>query len=332
MVESNSEITKPIGGYFELADRESADNFPHKDGILLNTGRNALEYILRSIKDIKSIYLPYFTCEVVLEPIKKLGIPYNFYRINPRFEIADCIILGEGDYIIVNNYYGIKDLYIRSLYARYGDHLIVDCAQAFFAPVVTGIKAFYSCRKFVGVADGGIAYLGNEIGADVSLLEFEPTETHSDHLLIRKEKGAEAGFCNYQANEAALDRQPIRQMSELTKDALQHIDYDKIKQQRIRNWNILNDSLVVTNQIQTPLTSDFECPMVYPYMVENGLELRKKLISEKIFVAKYWPNVIPYDGFEFEVNLADKVVCLPLDQRYDKEDMNRIIEIIKNYE
>ena len=172
MVESNSEITKPIGGYFELADRESADNFPHKDGILLNTGRNALEYILRSIKDIKSIYLPYFTCEVVLEPIKKLGIPYNFYNINPRFEIADRIILGEGDYIIVNNYYGIKDLYIRSLYARYGDHLIVDCAQAFFAPVVTGIKAFYSCRKFVGVADGGIAYLGNEIGADDRCLKL----------------------------------------------------------------------------------------------------------------------------------------------------------------
>lgn len=249
MVESNSEIITPIGGYFELADRETADNFPHKDGILLNTGRNALEYILRSIKDIKSIYLPYFTCEVVLEPIKKLGIPYNFYHINPRFEIANRIILGEGDYIIVNNYYGIKDLYIRSLYARYGDHLIVDCAQAFFAPVVTGIKAFYSCRKFVGVADGGIAYLGNEIGADVSLLEFEPTETHSDHLLIRKEKGAEAGFCNYQANEAALDRQPIRQMSELTMEALQHIDYDKIKQQRIRNWNTLNDALVATNQI-----------------------------------------------------------------------------------
>ena len=330
MVESNSKI-KPIGGYFELADREITDNFPHKNGILLNTGRNALEYILRSINNIKRIYLPYFTCEVVLEPIRKLGISYNYYQINPRFEISDRIVLGEGEYIIVNNYYGIKDLYIRSLYARYGEHLIVDCAQAFFAPVVNGIKAFYSCRKFVGVADGGIAYLGNEIGADISQLEVEPTETHSDHLLIRKEKGAEAGFRNYQANEAALDSQPIRQMSAFTKDALLHIDYEKIKHQRIRNWNTLNDALVATNQIQTPLTSDFDCPMVYPYMVENGLELRKKLISEKIFVAKYWPNVISYDGFEFEANLADKVVCLPLDQRYDKEDMNRIIEIINTY-
>ena len=49
---------KVIGGYFELADIEQANNFPHKNGILLNTGRNALEYILSSIKDVKLIYLP----------------------------------------------------------------------------------------------------------------------------------------------------------------------------------------------------------------------------------------------------------------------------------
>lgn len=320
---------KAIGGYFELADCEQADNFPHKNGILLNTGRNALEYILRSIKEIKCIYIPYFTCEVVLEPIKRMAIPYSFYQINSRFEIADRIILGENEYIIVNNYYGIKDLYIRSLYAKYGDHLIVDCAQAFFAPTVPGIKAFYSSRKFVGVADGGIAYLGHESGADWTLFDEEPTELHSDHLVIRKQYGAEAGFKNYQVNEESIGNQPMRKMSTVTKNALLHIDYDKIKTKRIDNWNILNDILAATNQIQTPLTSDFECPMVYPYVVDNGLELRKKLISEKIFVAKYWPNVIPYNGFDFEVSLADKVVCLPLDQRYGEEDMNRIIDIIK---
>ena len=48
-----------IGGYFELADYEDGKNFPHPDSILLNTGRNALEYVLRSIGDVKGIYLPY---------------------------------------------------------------------------------------------------------------------------------------------------------------------------------------------------------------------------------------------------------------------------------
>ena len=46
-----------IGGYFELADCEQADNFPHINGVLLNTGRNALEYILRTNKRINIRYI-----------------------------------------------------------------------------------------------------------------------------------------------------------------------------------------------------------------------------------------------------------------------------------
>lgn len=321
---------KVIGGYFELADIEQANNFPHKNGILLNTGRNALEYILSSIKDVKLIYLPYFTCEVVLEPIKRLNIPYRFYHINLRLEIADSINLQKDEYIIVNNYFGIKDLYIRSLYARFKERIIVDCAQAFYSPIVTGLKAFYSTRKYVGVADGGICYLGNEIGDDIMMYEEEQTVLHSDHLIIRKLQGAEAGFKNFQTNEKALDNLPIRRMSSITKETLLNIDYDKIKVRRISNWNVLNKVLSDTNQLQTPLVSDFECPMVYPYVMENGLKVRQKLIKEKVFVAKYWPNVDEWLGDDaLETWMANNLLPLPIDQRYGKEDMERIINIIK---
>lgn len=321
-----------IGGYFELADCEQADNFPHGTGILLNTGRNALEYILRTIKQVSCIYIPYFTCEVVLEPIKRLRIPYNYYHINQCFEIAEDIKLGDNEYIIVNNYYGIKDSYISSLYNAYGEHMIVDCAQAFFAPVKSEIKAFYSSRKYVGVADGGIAYIGNEQPIDTSFYEEEPTVSHSDHLFIRKEKGAEAGFACYQADEEALDNQPIRRMSSVTKETLLRIDYERIKAKRLSNWAILEDALAGTNKIQLPAASEFECPMVYPYAVINGQELRKRLIENKVFVAKYWPNVILCEGFEFEVGLANNVMALPIDQRCDEEDMERIVSILKQHD
>ena len=46
-----------IGGYFELADCEQADNFPHINGVLLNTGRDALEYILHTNKRINIRYI-----------------------------------------------------------------------------------------------------------------------------------------------------------------------------------------------------------------------------------------------------------------------------------
>ena len=70
--------------------------------------------------------------------------------------------------------------------------------------------------------------------------------------------------------------------------------------------------------------------MVYPYVVENGLKVRQKLIKEKVFVAKYWPNVDEWLGDDaLETWMANNLLPLPIDQRYGKEDMERIINIIE---
>lgn len=319
-----------IGGYFELADLVERGEFPHNDGVLLNTGRNALEYILRSIGEVKHIYLPYYTCEVVLEPLKKLNIPYTYYHINSSFEIADKLNPLDGEYIIVNNYYGIKDTYIEKLAAQYGNQLIVDCAQAFFAKPIPGIKAFYSMRKYVGVADGGVAYLGNLQDELVDVEEMENTDDHDSHLFKRKQFGAEAGFADYQANEKKLDDQPIRLMSFQTKWLLDHIDYDNVVARRRENYQYLHEALGGMNALSLPDMDAFACPMVYPFKSITNKNLRKELIDNKIFVAKYWPNVEEQNSFETEYDLAMNVIPIPCDQRYGKDEMNRIIKIINN--
>lgn len=329
MVKGYSEKMKAIGGYFELAEYEEGGVFPHQDGILLNTGRNALEYILRSIDEVKHIYLPYYTCEVVLEPIKKLHIPYTYYHINQQFEIVDNILPKEGEYIIVNNYFGIKDAYIQQLAERYGDHLIVDCAQAFFAKPLPGIKCFYSTRKYVGVADGGVAYLGNLPNHKVEVNEIDLSDEHDSHLLKRKQFGAEAGFADYQANEKKLDNQTIRWMSVNTKWILDHIDYDNVIARRRENFLYLHDALAAMNLLQLPILDSFTCPMVYPIIMAAERNLRKELIENKVFVAKYWPNVEQKDGFEIEFGLATAIIPVPIDQRYGKEEMNRVMDLIK---
>lgn len=320
---------KAIGGYFELADYEEGGVFPHQDGILLNTGRNSLEYILRSIGMVEHIYLPYYTCEVVLEPINKLHIPYTYYHINQQFEIVDDIQLKEGEYIIANNYFGIKDAYIQQLAERYGNHLIVDCAQAFFAKPIPGIKCFYSTRKYVGVADGGVAYFGHLPDNRMEVNEIERSDEHDSHLLKRKQFGAEAGFADFQANEKNLDNQPIRWMSVNTKWILEHINYDKVIARRRENFQYLHDALIAKNQLQLPLFDSFVCPMVYPFMMETKRNFRKELIENKVFVARYWPNVERVASFEMEVVLANDIVPIPCDQRYDTDNMQRIIEILK---
>ena len=322
---------KAIGGYFELADYEEGSVFPHQDGMLLNTGRNALEYILRSIVEVKHIYLPYYTCEVVLEPIEKLHIPFTYYHINQQFEMVEAVQPKEGEYIIANNYFGIKDAYIQQLAKRYGDHLIVDCAQAFFAKPIPGIMCFYSTRKYVGVSDGGLAYMGNLPDGKVEVNEIEHSDEHDSHLLKRKQFGAEAGFADYQANEKKLDNQPIRWMSVNTKWILDHIDYNNVIGRRRENFQHLHEALAAKNQLKLPTLDSFTCPMVYPFMMTTEHHLRKELIDNKVFVAKYWPNVEWLEGFELDNELANNVVPIPCDQRYGVEEMNRIISVIKKY-
>lgn len=317
-----------IGGYFELADLVEGGVFPHNNGVLLNTGRNALEYILRSIGNVNQVYLPYYTCGVVLEPLKKLDIPFTLYHINTSFELADELNPKEDEYIIANNYYGIKDAYIEKLAARYGDQLIVDCAQAFFAKPLPSIKSFYSMRKYVGVADGGVAYLGNLPGDLVEMKEMEPTGDHDNHLFKRKQFGAEAGFADYQTNEKKLDNLPIRFISFQTKWILDHVDYYNMVARRRDNYRVLQDALGGLNELSLPDLDTFACPMVYPLIMKTNRNLRKELIDNKVFVARYWPNVEERKGFEQESDMALNVIPIPCDQRYGIKEMKRIIKII----
>jgi len=326
MVEGCDQI-KAIGGYFELADADYESGSLPVDGIALNTCRNALEYIILQLSDAKRIYVPYYTCEAVIEPLKRLSVKYEFYHINDQLEIAAELILGEGDYLIANNYFGIKDAYIAELAEKYGDKLIVDNAQALFAPVLPNIKAVYSTRKYVGVADGGFA-VGVSVAPAVDYVEDNSLD-HDSHLYIRKEKGAEAGFKDYQGNESRLDNQPILRMSSQTQEILSHIDYDTIIEKRRQNYLFLCEALNKRNKLQLPSIDSFTCPMVYPFVTDDE-SLRGRLIQNKVFVARYWPNVLEWCGEEeLESKLARHIIPLPIDQRYGEKDMERIIEVIK---
>ena len=144
-----------IGGYFSL-ELPQRDEY-HKDALRLNTGRNCLEYVLRA-RGYKKVYIPYYICDVVLEPFKKLGIPYEYYHVDIHLEIRDHFTLKADEALLYTNYYGLKQRYVEQLAERIGKRLIVDNTQAFYAKPLPGIDTFYTCRKFFGVADGAYLY------------------------------------------------------------------------------------------------------------------------------------------------------------------------------
>ena len=311
-----------IGGYFslELPAREEY----HKNAIRLNTGRNCLEYILRA-RGYKKVYVPYYTCEAVMEPINKLGIPYEYYHIDNHFEIRDRFTLKADEALLYTNYFGLKQRYVELLAEKTGTHLIVDNTQAFYAKPIPGIDTFYTCRKFFGVADG--AYLYTDKLMDEEFVQDESYDRMA-HLLKRIDLSAEQGFADFRKVDDGLDNQPIRKMSKLTKRIMQSIDYEAAAKKRRENYQMLHEVLGEENNLHLTFDED-AVPMVYPYLAPlQGL--REKLIENKIFVARYWSNVLDWTTEkDIEYFLAYQMQPLPIDQRCGAEEMQRIIDCIK---
>ena len=297
----------------------------HKNAIKLNTGRNCLEYILRC-RQYKKVYIPYYTCEVILEPIQKLNIAYEFYHINLSLEISDEIHLHESEALLYTNYYGLKQRYVELLAEKYGHCLIVDNTQAFYAKPIIGIDTFYTCRKFFGVPDGAYLYIDKLLDMD---LEQDVSYERMNSLSKRIDISPEAGYHDFRDVSKSLVGQPTKRMSKLTRRMMQGIDYEAIKQRRRTNYQMLDVVLRHDNNIVLTLEED-AVPMVYPYLTPvKGL--RERLIENKIFVARYWPNVLDWTlQNDLEYKLSNQMTPLPIDQRYDEVEINRIIEIITN--
>lgn len=312
---------EPIGGYFELELRKGEHY--HKDAIRLNTARNCFEYVLRT-RNYKKVYVPYYTCEVMLEPIKKLGIGYEFYPIKTSLDPVELPVLKEEEAFIYTNYFGLRQDCVKRLAKVYGTQLIVDNAQAFYAEPLQGIDTFYSARKFFGVSDGAYLYTETRLKQD---LEQDVSFNRMSHLLKRIDLSAESGFLDFRFNDDSLCRQGIKTMSRLTEAVLCGIDYETAKLKRRENYAFLDKVLCDSNRIHLEL-DDEVVPMVYAYLTDDA-SLRSRLIEHKVFVATYWPNVNEWTNSElFERDFSEKLIPIPCDQRYGLKEMNSIISLV----
>lgn len=299
---------KEIGGYFELGKGPFK---PYHDGVYLNSGRNALRYILRKL-GIHKIHVPYYTCPVVFEALKKENVSIEYYELDAQF-FPDRDF-PKNDFIIYNNYFGVCGGKVAKLAKDY-PNLIVDNAQAFFSRQ-TGRVAFYSPRKFFGLPDGGIV-----CGLDDESQELPKDESWNRmaHLLKRVDLGASAGYADFKANSRVLAQQEVKRMSSVTTLLMSHIDCCAAAVCRMKNFDILKGLLL------TPFPLDMladDVPMVYPYVTDDPY-LRRLLIQEKIYVASYWQDAKNCDS------LSLRILPLPIDQRYSEGDMNKIAKVVE---
>ena len=306
-------MIKEIGGYFEC-EKNSGDEY--YDYLAFNTGRDALKFIIER-RNIKKIYLPYYLCKVVRDTLEKEGVEIIYYHINEHFEP----IIDDYDnsiYLYLVNYFGILSrediLRIRSKFEK----IILDNTHAFFLQINIDADIIYNTRKYFGVCDG--AYLKTDLEGEE--LPLASSTNRLSYLFGRMENDAESFYKSFIKSEESLNNNGILGMSKITHNMLKGIDYKKVKAIREVNYNLLGKELNRKNKLK-----NMHSAFMYPLLVEDGKKLKKKLIENKIYVPTLWDNYQkPLN--DFEKDLLDNLVLLPIDQRYTRDDMQRIIDVI----
>lgn len=310
---------REIGGYIELDQYRLP--MLHEDAIKLNCGRNALAYILEARK-IKTIWLPYFLCASVRETCKKYGAQVKFYHIGQDF-LPEEISLSKEEWIYLVDYYGLlpREI-ILNIIAKY-QNVIVDFTQNYFAEPIPDVDTLYTCRKFFGVPDGAILYTNQKL--DRPLLQDESFD-RIHYILGRYERTASEFFEESTENNESFSQESIKIMSKLTNNLLHGIAYDEVRRVRTENFEYLRNRFNSINQIQVP---SIEGAYMYPLWIENAVEVKQKLLQDKIYIPTLWPNVLeelPSEWIEWK--MSRNILPLPVDQRYSQEDMEYIAQLI----
>lgn len=309
-----------IGGFFEL-EPEVAQNSAsfHASALALSTGRACLMMMLFELRPTR-VFVPHYTCDALLEPLRMQGIEIAFYALNRDLSPKQALRLGSRDFIIYINYFGLCDKQVCELSSIYGRQLLVDDTHAFFHGRRTGHWSFTSARKYFGVPDGAYLFAPLELPTPASQFNGDDLS----HLELRSNGLQKEAFAAYQVYEGTLDCSVAR-MSLFSSERLLRVDYSSVAKQRRRNFDRLHAALGPTNKFV--FDYGIAVPFCYPYLCDRT-ELRFELFAKGIYPPTLWSDVVDRAAPDWEIELSTALLPLPIDHRYGDTAMQQIIDSV----
>lgn len=299
----------------------------------VDSGRSAIQYILEK-GGYKKIWLPIYNCPLVESRIvSTTNIEIKWYNLNCDFSPQiDETELQDEDIILWVNYCGVmpQQLIDRvcDIQNRTKAHIIIDNIPAYFSEPREQVYNIYSCRKFLGVPDGG-----HIIKAEIEKRDL-PTYSSAEnylYLLQAFEEGSNSAYPNYLISESRFKESNIAYgMPKLTKQILKNIDYAAIKAKRKENFDRLHQYLSSSNRMEMDVETT--TPSVYPYLTSRK-DLREKLLNNHVYVSRFWKSVLSNgQSNAFERDLSEYLIPLPIDQRYTLEDIDKLANMVLKME
>ena len=316
-----------IGGEFWHIEK-SGDNFffPKKTHWFIS-GRSALKAIIRE-NDFKVVAVPDWCCDSIIKPFADAGIKVIFY---PALS-ENCNIPKEADCAFVMDFFGYTG---HSDTSSFDGSIIRDLTHSLFSAEYTDADYYFgSLRKWAGFATGGFAWgFKNPVSYEKDSTEF---------ISIR-EKSMEDKKCYIEGNtncteflealggaEMILEDIGVHRASQKDIDSAHLLDISYIRTQRRKNARVLLDSL--SEYAIFPTLKDTDCPMFVPIRVKKRNELKLFLAERGIGCPAHWPLTAFHNGIlENAKSIYNEELSLVCDQRYDENDMHRIVDAVKTF-
>ncbi len=332
-----------IGGIFGLEVtrdfHNSRPSFLSVPNICLVNARSGI-FLLTQLLKPATVWMPSYLCAAMIEAVSKTKAEVGFYEVNCDLLIQSPAWLDDvrqGDLIILVDYFGFPhDRRYTQLAKECGAWVLEDACQALLSDPAGEIADFrlFSPRKFLGVPDGGVLVHNNLIAVDASSLKSSPAEWWSKALeatTLRRKFDLNGGRGRWFELSQEVEAQPpigLYRMSELTETLLmQSFDYAAIARRRIDNYQFLLDHL--SDFALFPALPPGTVPLGFPIRTEMRGHVRQALFNQQIYPPVHWPirGIVP-EEFKDSHHLAVEIMTLPCDQRYNMDDMCRMVQVV----
>ncbi|MDD6188455.1 MAG: hypothetical protein PUB32_02600 [Clostridiales bacterium] len=318
-----------------VTDKTDAAFFPQSTQWFIS-GRSALQAIIKELNGCHTVAMPSWCCDSMIKPFVDAGLDVHFYPVYWKNGLVQEIRL-DCDALFIMDYFG----YSGSLPDLKGFKGITvrDVTHSIFSDTYTDADYYFgSLRKWCGVWTGGYAWtedghkLQQENTDDGGYAALREKAMQLKNRYIRGCGVTDKGYLKlYGAAEECLENVGVAPAAERDIRIAERLDVETIKAKRRENAEVLRSSF--PNWLVFKEMNEDDCPMFVPVLVPDGKRdpLRRYLINNGIYCPIHWPVSEYHRLDEQEQFLYDNELSLVCDQRYTKEDMNRMAEAIKTF-
>jgi len=320
----------------------------------LSTGRDALGLAAGCIgSDGGSIILPAYCCDSMIQPFRKRGWDVSFYPINVDFTVNESELLSVCEKtapraVLLMNFFGVAptNVIASKIKSRYEDIIIIeDFTHTLFNLDTLTNKSidFFvaSIRKWLGVSDGSVFLTDRNCDIDKMHVNTEFVKLRQEGQLFKfryqytKDENLKKTYLDtLKKAESLLETYgSVNAVSESGFEILSRLNISNICSGRKINFNHLYNIIKDLEKIKFPVKIDKDSsiiPFSLPVIVENRDMIQRRFADKGLYSQVLWPiDIEARKVCRFSAEMADNMLSLPIDQRYDYDDIEEIGKIVR---